>query len=44
MEALGVFLKTALYRVVFVLIVGAPAVEFFMLSIKFLFRFFLEIH
>ncbi len=29
MDALGDFLKTALYRVIFVLIVGIPAVERF---------------
>jgi hypothetical protein len=27
MDTLGAFLKTALYRVIFVLIVGIPAVE-----------------
>jgi len=29
MDAIGSFLKTALYRVIFVLIVGIPAVEVF---------------
>ncbi len=29
MDTLGDFLKTALYRVIFVLIVGIPAVELF---------------
>jgi hypothetical protein len=29
MDTLGAFLKTALYRVIFVLIVGIPAVELF---------------